>query len=71
MKIFEKVSCETLSFCRFRAYIVRGVFSALQKNKREEVIKMLKTKLEVVTVGAPDVTAADIRELYGDFLPKF
>lgn len=26
---------------------------------------------DVYTTYSPDVTAADIRELYGDFLPEF
>ena len=36
---------------------MRGYFSASQKIKCEEVINVLKTELEVVTVGTPDITA--------------
>jgi len=34
-----------------------GYFSASQKIKCEEVINVLKTELEIVTVGTPDITA--------------
>ena len=39
-----------------------GYFSASQKIKYEEVINVLKTELEVVTVGAPDVAALSENE---------
>ena len=35
---------------------MRGIFLPL-KNQCEEVINVLKTELEIVTVGTPDITA--------------
>ena len=40
---------------------MRGIFCR-SKIKCEEVINVLKTELEVVTVGAPDVTALSENE---------
>lgn len=57
-KIFRLDPC----FLPFSSLNSEGYFFCPSKNKREEVIKMLKTKLEVVPVGAPDVTALSENE---------
>lgn len=51
-KIFRLDPC----FFPFSSLNSEGYFSASQKIKCEEVIKVLKTELEVVTVGMPDIT---------------
>ena len=52
-KIFLLAPC----FLPFSSLNSEGYFSASQKIKCEEVINVLKTELEVVTVGTPDITA--------------
>ena len=41
----------------FSSLNIEGVFFCLSKIKYKEVISVLKTELEVVTVGTPDITA--------------
>ena len=41
----------------FSSLNIEGVFFSLSKIKYKEVINVLKTELEVVTVGTPDITA--------------
>ena len=48
-------------FSRFQAYILRGIFLPL-KNQTQKRKKMLKTELEIVTVGTPDITALSENE---------
>ena len=52
-KIFRLAPC----FLPFSSLNSEGYFAASQKIKCEEVINVLKTELEVVTVGTPDITA--------------
>lgn len=56
-----KFNYQGVDFCRFRAYILRGIFLPL-KNKRKGGGKMLKTELEIVTIGMPDIAALSENE---------
>lgn len=52
-KIFLLAPC----FLPFSSLNSEGYFFYLSKIKCEEVINVLKTELEIVTVGTPDITA--------------
>lgn len=52
-KIFRLDPC----FLPFSSLNSEGYFSTSQKIKCKEVINVLKTELEIVTVGTPDITA--------------